>query len=90
MSGEAVLRRVGAIPDAAIGRAIGSLVAGDTVVLRVERDGAPVEPLADGRSAGRVEPEADIRPRPVDTVRLVPVPESRSPFGERPATRHKR
>jgi NAD+ kinase len=62
------------------------VLADDGVVLRVERDEAPVELLADGRSAGRVEPETDIRLRPVDTVRLLSVPESRPPFGERPAT----
>ncbi|MFB6206139.1 MAG: ATP-NAD kinase [Haloglomus sp.] len=59
------------------------VLADDSVVLRVERDEAPVELLADGQPTGRVTPGEDIRVRPVDVVRLLTVPEGRSPFEER-------
>lgn len=58
----------------------------DAVTVRVERDEASVELLADGRSTGRITPGEDIRLRPVDEVELLSVPESRGPFGDRPAT----
>jgi NAD+ kinase len=59
------------------------VLADDSVVLRVDRDEAPVELLADGRSTGRVAPGEDVRLRPTDDVRLLQVPEGRSPFDER-------
>lgn len=62
------------------------VLADDAVTVRVEREAAPVELLADGHSAGRITPGKDIRLRPVDAVELLSVPESRAPFGERPAT----
>jgi hypothetical protein len=50
-------------------------------------DGEPVPRRRGGRGdAGRVEPEADIRLRPVDTVRPVSVPGSRSQFGAQVTT----
>lgn len=66
------------------------VVGDDTVTVRVERDQAPVELLADGQSVGSVPPSEAIRLRPVDEVVLLSVPESRAPFGERPATPPKR
>jgi NAD+ kinase len=64
------------------------VLADDGVLLRVERDEAPVELLADGRAAGRVAPGEDLRLRPVDNVRLLEVPEGRSVFEDQvPADR---
>ena len=50
-------------------------------------EGEPVPRRRGGRGdAGRVEPEADIRLRPVDTVRPVSGPGSRSPSGAQATT----
>jgi NAD+ kinase len=51
------------------------------VVLRVERDRAPVELRADGHGRGRVPPGEDLRLGPVDSLTALRVPEGRSPFG---------
>ncbi|PSP97954.1 ATP-NAD kinase [Halobacteriales archaeon QS_4_70_19] len=59
------------------------VLADDGVVLRVERDEAPVELLADGRAVGRVAPGENVRVQPVAAVRMVTVPEGRPPFDER-------
>jgi NAD+ kinase len=59
------------------------VLADDSVALRVDRDEAPVELLADGRPAGNVPAGEDVHVRPVDDIRLLRVPEGRSAFEER-------
>lgn len=82
---------VGVVPIAPFATDTDNWVLGDdAVTVRIERDEAPVELLADGRSVGSVPPNEAIRLRPVDGVELLSVPESRAPFGERPATPPKR